>query len=319
MGVQTSLRIDGPTEVFPGYVLVPTGGKVIYVHSSGASALDQLPAGIPGNPDGFFTTLNAAFATCRDNRGDVIVCLPGHSESLASSGGTDLSNIKAGVRVVGASNGITDMPTLRWTATTAQWAISSANCTFENLRLRLEGANGVVKAINVTGAGTTFKKCRIQTGSGASNKATIAIEVGSAATEFQFDDCYMYGVTGAVTDGIKFVGATVPSNFHIRNSRFVLPATEINGIIHVTVAALDNIIEGCIFQNTVASSTACVVLDNVATTGFMVNCDMSDLNDGTATAQGVIVGGASVLWRFSRTFEVDEKAKNSILSPGVGT
>ncbi len=317
MGVQTSIRIDGPTEVFPGFVLVPTGGKIIYVHSSGAAALDQLPPGIPGNPDGFFTSINAAFATCRANRGDNIICLPGHSESAATS--TSLSNIVAGTRVIGMSNGPNDMPTVRFTATGSQWAISAAGCTFEGLRLRLEGAV-VAKALNVTGANTTIKKCRIQTGSVVTtNVATIGIEVGSGATGFQFTDNYMFGTGGISTDGIKFVGATVPSNFELRRNTFIFPATEVNGLVHVTVAAIDNLIEDCRFVNTVASSTAGLVLDNVATTGFAVGCDFSDLNNGTATAQGVIVGGASVLWQFSRCFEVDEKGKNSILSPGVGT
>ncbi len=317
MGVQSSVRFDGPTEVFPGFVLVPTGGKVVYVHSSGASALDQLPPGIPGNPDGFFTTLNAAFATCRNNRGDTIVELPGHSESHTTA--TELSNIKAGVRVLGVSNGCNDMPTHRWTNTAAVWAISSAGCVFENLKLQLEGANGVVKAINVTGACTAFKKCRIQMASGASNKAVIGMEVGSGATEFLMDDCYVYGASGiAVTDGIKFVGSTVPSNFVLRDSFFNYAATEINGLVHVTVAALDGYVKSCRFANTGACATAGFVVDAVASTGFLVDCDASDLNNGTAASQGFIFG-AGALWRTSKSHESNEAGKSGIASPGVTT
>jgi len=316
MGVQSSVRYDGVFEI-PGAYIVPSGGKVVYVHSSGASALDQLPAGMPGNPDGFFTTLNAAFATCRDNRGDVICELPGHSESHTTA--TELSNIKAGVRVLGMSNGCNDMPTHRWTNTAAQWAISSAGCVFENIKLRLEGANGVTKAINVTGACTAFKKCRIQMASGASNKATIGMEIGSGATEFLLDDCYVYGASGtAVTDGIKFVGATVPSNFVLRDSTFMYAATEVNGLVHVTVAALDGYVLRCRFANSVASSTAGFVVDNVASTGFIVDSDCSDLNNGTAASQGFIFGAGS-LWRTSKTHESNEANKSGIASPAVTT
>ena len=313
----TSQRFDGVADLNNGTVYVPSGGKVVYVHSSGAAALDALPEGMGANPDGFSTTINGGINGLRSNRGDRVVVLPGHSENI--TGATSLSNLVAGVKVTGISHGTADMPTVRWTGTAAQWAVSSAGCVFENLKLQLEGAV-VAKAINVTANGVRFQRCRIQTGSTiTTNVATIAIEVGSGATEFQFNDNYMYGTGGVSTNGIKFVGATVPSNFDLRRNTFIFPATEVNGLVHVTVAALDGFIEDCRFVNTVASSTAGLVLDNVATTGFAVGCDFSCLNDGTATAQGVIVGGSSVLWRFSRCFEVDEKGKNSILSPGVGT
>lgn len=313
---QTSQRLDGVADL-NGAHWVPTGGRVMYVHNLGASALDQLPEGMGGNPDGFFTSVNAAYAACRANRGDTICALPGHAESAATA--TALSNIVAGVKVRGFSHGSADMPVISLTATTAQLAISADGSVFENMKFHLDGAV-VAKAINVTGSGVKFRGCRFRTGSVAStNLATIAMEVGSGATFFEMTDSYMYGTGGVSTDGVKFVGATVPSNFILERCLFNFPATEVNGLVHVTVAAIDCLVKDSIFINTVASSTCGLKLDNVATTGLAVGCDFSDLNDGTATAQGVIVGGTSVLWRFSRCFEVDEKNKNSILSPGVGT
>jgi len=317
MSAINSQRLDGVSEIIPGLLVVPTGGRVTYVHNAGAAALDSLPPGMQGNPDGFYQSLNAAMATCRPNRGDVICELPGHVENHTT--GTELSNLVAGVRVIGVSNGVSDMPVHSFANTAAQWAINKNGVVFENIKLDLGQANGVVKALAVTGADVVFDRCLMKMATDSTHKATIGIEVGSGATGFRLRRSELYGASGiAVTDGVKFVGATVPSNFRIEDCLMQFAATEVNGLVHVTVAALDGLIRNCVLANTVASSTACVVIDNVASTGFAVNVDCADLNNGTATAQGFILG-ASSLWRFSRTYETNEPNKNSIVSPAAGT
>src|SRR5689334_3158848 len=94
----SSYSVHGPAEVFPGNIIVPTGGLVHFVHNSGAAALDLLPPGMRApSPGGFYTSVASAAAATRDNRGDQIICLQGHTETVATA--SAWSSLAAGVTV----------------------------------------------------------------------------------------------------------------------------------------------------------------------------------------------------------------------------
>src|SRR5215213_11748520 len=100
-------------------VLVPFGSRVHYVCSAGFRDGDD-----PALYGKIIPTLATALTYCRANRNDTIVLLPGHSESVDSA--TWLANMVAGTRIIGVGIG-SNMPTFRWTAVAATWAISVAN------------------------------------------------------------------------------------------------------------------------------------------------------------------------------------------------
>jgi hypothetical protein len=289
-------------------IYLPPGGKVHYVRSGG----------VQSNDDAFLTqgslctTLNEALARCRSGLGDTVVCLPGHSESVSSS--TALSSLVAGTNIVGVGFG-SMMPVFRWTAATAQWALSKADVRISGLRLRLEGANNITKAINVTGADNIISDCEIEMSSGASNDAAIGIEVGTGSTRFRFLRNYVRGTT-AVTDGIKIVAAS--DGIELGNNRMFFAATEINGLVHITAAATNLWFHHNTFSNLVASSTACIVVDDVAATGVFEYHTYFTLNDGTATAQGAIFGSGALIGNV-QCFSVDQPKKSGILTPTAGT
>lgn len=292
----------------PYGVLLPPASRVVYVCSAGVRDGDDAWLS-----ERLLPTLADGLKQCRSGRGDTVVILPGHSESVTTGG---LSNLVAGTRIIGLGSG-TNRPTFRWTATTSQWAISVADVAFENLLLKTEGANGVVKAIVTTAANTSFSGCELEVASGASNKATIVLEVGSAATGFRFTNNYLHGTaTHNVTDGIKFVGATVPSRFIIANNLMTASATAANGLINVTVAALNNFILNNTIYNTHTASTSCITLADVATNGLCAGNVLGTINDGTAAAQGITNGTAS-LWKFAQNFSVDEAQKSGVLAPAA--
>jgi len=267
-----------------------------------------------GEFDTPYATLAAALADADLGPGDAVVCLPGHSESVADA--TMLDNLDDGVAIIGIGHG-TNRPTFRWTAAGSQWALNNANTIVAGLRLRLEGANGVTKAIDITGAGVTLDDNHIQVASGASNKATIAIEVGSAATDCTISRNWVYGTaTHNVTDGIKVVGGTVPSRLRIFDNEMVASATAANGLIHVTVAALEMVIRDNIIYNTHTSSTACIVFDNVACDGIVVRNYLGTKNDGTASAQGITFG-AGALVVCGENYSIDEAKKSAVLAPAA--
>jgi hypothetical protein len=294
----------------PFGTLLPPGGKVVaFVRSTGRQDNDPYPLSYP-----MCTTLAAALPYCRSGLGDVIIVLPGHSESVTDN--TMMDNLVPGTRIIGYGWG-SMQPTFRWTATAAQWILNDANVIIAGLHLRLEGASGVVKGIISTAAHNYLLNNRIQFASGASNKATIGIEVSTGADDFKIIGGKWYGsATNNVTDGVKVVAAV--ERCEIGNLSGQLSATAGNGLIHVTAAALGLDFHDLDLFNDHTDSTATIAVDDVAATGHFRRINSACINDGTATAQGITLG-TSALIRCSLTYEVDEAKKNAILSPGVGT
>lgn len=297
-----------------GLWLPPTARVAAYLRSTGP----DLNADPPEVQARLFTTLARALKQVRAGKGDTIIVLPGHSESVTDA--TMLDNLVNGTRIIGlGSPRQDDAPTFRWTATASQWAIDNKNVLIAGLRLRLEGANGVVKAINITADAVTLIGNFIEVASGATNKATIAIEVGSAATNCQILDNYVTGTaTHNVTDGIKVVGATVPSGLTICRNKMIASATAGNGLVHITVAALNCLIEDNVIYNTHTASTACIAIDNVAANGVARNNHLATVNDGTVTAQGLTQGAASLFRGFNNQ-SCDEPIKSGVLTPAAAT
>jgi hypothetical protein len=297
-----------------GLMLPPHTRVAAYLRSTGQLTGEEQQL-VQSRP--LVTTLASALKYCRAGAGDVVYVLPGHSESVTDA--TMLTNMVAGTRVIGMGDPYQDdAPTFRWTATTSQWAVAVKNCLFRNLRLQIEGAV-VVKGINITAAGTNFTGNVIQTASGATNKATIAIEVGSGATTTRFVGNYIFGTeTHNSTDVVKLVGATVPSDFLFANNHCIASATAGNGLVHVTVAALRCRILNNIIYNTHTASTACVAVDAVASDGVAHGNVLGTKNNGTVTSQGITFG-AGALYVCGENLSVDEPLKSGVLTPVAAT
>jgi hypothetical protein len=288
-------------------IMLPPGGKVAaYVRSTGLQDGDDAAI-----VDKLVLTLAAGLARCRSGLGDTVVVLPGHSESVTDA--TMLNSMVAGTRVIGVGNG-SAKPTFRWTATASQWAIAVADVLFCGLKLRLEGANGVVKAIVTTAANTTFFDNEIQVASGAALKATIALELGTGADGAFIASNWIYGTaTHNVTDGIKVVGTAI-DRVRIVGNIMDFSATAGNGNVHVTAAATKLVIGANVMQNDHTASTACVAVDNVAATGMIYDNYFSTVNDGVAAAQGVVFAGTATIRTF-QNFSSDEPRKSGTLAP----
>lgn len=292
-------------------ILLPPGGKVAaYVRSTGLQDGDDAAIA-----DKLVTTLSSGILRARSGMGDVVLVLPGHTESVTNA--TMLDNLKAGTKVIGVPLGAST-PTFNWTATSSQWAISVANCFFSGLQLNVDGANGVVKAINVTGAQTTFHDCDFRVASGAALKATIALEVGTGADQFKLLGTRWKGTaTHNVTDGVKIVAAI--TDFEIVGNKMEFSATAGNGNIHITAAALNGFVAQNDLYNTHTSSTACIALDDVASDGTMsYNNVATTVGTGTApAAAGIVLAGTNTLWRFFGNLSTPTKNTSGITVPVV--
>lgn len=313
MGIPTFPQPEyspSPGGIDLGTVMVlPTGSNIVYVRSTGPQSAD--PSALSGR---LTPTLAAALAQIRSGLGDTIIVLPGHTESVADA--TMLDNLVPGTRIVGIGKGA-NMPVFRWTATGSQWVLNDADVVIQGLRLRLEGANGVVKAIVGTAADCLISGCDVEVASGATAKATIALEIGTAAHRFGVAGCRFRGTaTHNVTDGILVAG--VADGVRITDNELLFSATAAKGNIHFTAAATNTFVARNICLNSHTASTACIAYDAVAVTGVCADNYVATINDGTVTAQG-ITAGAGCLVRFFNNLSSDEPNKSGVLTPGVAT
>ncbi len=298
MGVQTSQKIDGVTEIYPGAVILPGGGRTMLVHASGASALNDLPAGFAGNPDGFFTTVTGAGAACRANRGDKIIMLPGHTESIATADAWAGVSV-AGVEIVGLGSG-TNRPTLTWTAAGSTMLFDVANMKLRNCNLFLAGAHAagaaltVAAPITVSATGCEITDCDIAYGFDADQIVGIGITLGTAATRFDFSRNNCYAETAAVptTTFLRLNGADW---FNADDTYIVGPgsSTTIGPVQELTTASLKKRFRRCVFNNTVASST--VSYTAIAGTGIFMDC-------GFVVGTGTLAVTASSAMTASKTY-----------------
>lgn len=111
-------------------------GKVFVVGKVGIANRSMLQALFGVDYDGvvrFFSTIDAAVGSCTSGAGDLILVMPGHTETLSSA--TALALDVAGVTVQGLGEGAA-RPTLTLdTATTTTIGVSAANVTVKNLIL----------------------------------------------------------------------------------------------------------------------------------------------------------------------------------------
>lgn len=306
-------------EQYNGTVFPTVGGQWVYPGSKIAAFVRS--TGVQTGDDPFIannlvTTLNDGLARCRSGMYDVVYVLPGHAENVTSA--TALSSLVAGTRIIGVGDPLrTNAPAFTWTALTAQWAINVANVSIENLNLSICGADQITKGILVTGTCCSITNCAITVATGAALRSAIAVEWGSGATYGRFCSNRIVGTAVDAGIAVKVVGGTVPSFFTFCDNVGHAGLTVATGFLNVTVAALGLEIHRNRLYNTLAASTACISFSNVACDGFVTDNRLGTKNDGVATAQGIIVGGASVLCVFSENYSVDEKAKSGVLTPGA--
>jgi hypothetical protein len=294
-----------------GPVMLPVGSQVAaYVRSTGRQDGDS-----PDIDSKRVTNIQDAFTYCRAGMGDSIVVLPGHSESTTSA--TYLSALRAGTRIIGMGHG-SNRATLRLTAAGAQLAIAVADVVISGMRLRLEGANGVTKAIVSTAADTTIHGCDIEVASGAALKATIAVEIGAAAHRFSFLSNIVRGtathnmtncvLNAGVADGIRIIG-----------NEMIASATAGNGLINIQAASLGLKILYNQIVNTHTASTSGITLGAAASSGIIAHNNIgilaaSTTTDGTA---GIIIGATSICNLFDN--RVSDGLNNGSLCPATAS
>lgn len=238
-----------------------TSGSVFFVHSgTGSNGNDGLSPGAP------LATMAYAIGLCSANKGDLIIVMPGHAETISAAGGITVN--KAGVSIIGLGNG-TNRPTISFSATAATFAISAANVTIANLRVT-STVDEVVKMFHVTAAYCTLDN--IEHFETATFQTIQFLLTTAAADYLTVQNCYHYQATAAAAAQlwIQLVGV---DNARILNNTFILALQ--NGatcaVINATTAVVNCLIANNVILQTGGTTQVSAILLVAASTGFVVD------------------------------------------------
>lgn len=169
--------------------------QVFWVHSAGPT----LGEGTWTRP---FATIEQAQSRCVAGRGDIIVCKPGHAETITAAAGFALT--KSGIQLIGLGTGAL-RPTITFTtAVGANLDIDGANITIANF-LFVAGVDALTGPIDVNAADFTMIGCETRDTTG-SYQTVDWIVADANADRMQILDAVHRGTTDAGADTWLTVG-----------------------------------------------------------------------------------------------------------------
>lgn len=279
-----NINLTGPViDPISGFQITPDGGITRYVfqdvNGNGIGSLDQLTPGLADIAD---TSVANALLKCRDNRGDSIVVLPGHVETI----GANAWSCKKGVTVACMGND-SDRPVFNWTAAGSQIAFNKTGMRVINaiFNFAVTAATEITKACAIT-AQTTFEGCLVTLATSATVGCTVGFELATGADRTRFDGCTMLGTANGAVQCINIVNAIDSPT--IRRSTIIAGTSATTmGVVNLTAAATNCMFDDCSFSNTITNSTV-AINGFAACTGMLtwLNCGITNATGG-ATAIGV--------------------------------
>jgi len=167
---------------------VTNPGQIFYVNSTTVIA-DGGVGGSNGNPGTYqkpFATIAYAVTRCKANRGDIVLVMPGHTESVIAAATISVAN--GGVSIIGLGTGNKRPLITLSTAATASIAVSGANVTFKNMIFTANFAD-ITKVFTVTAKYFLIEDCRFQ----------------ATATNMNFLSIVSTNTTDNIADGMAMI------------------------------------------------------------------------------------------------------------------
>lgn len=242
------------------FVGMPVGGNLFFVGASVTGAGTSTGHGY--TPEAPLTTIDAAVGRCTASRGDVIIVLEGHTETLAGAAGVALD--VAGVRVIGLGVG-RNRPSLTFSAVASSFDISAANCHVENLVL-LAGEDHTAM-VNVTAANVTIKGCEIVLAT-TSKEAVIGILGSANSDRLRVEGCHFHDIAVAGVDHAISFGA---ADHTVIKDNLITGLYAVGGAIENSAAAVDVAIMGNTILNTTPDGNNKNIVLHASTTGIISN------------------------------------------------
>jgi hypothetical protein len=248
-----------------------TTGTIFYADStSGSNSNDGK------TPTTAFSTIDYAVGKCTANKGDHIIVMPNHAETVSAAGGLDLD--VAGITIVGVGRG-TNQPTVTLdTADTADVDIDAANVTVENINFVANFAD-IATAIDVNATDFTIRNCRFTSGTNLNFLVCVQDATSTTSSRITVENCYAIQKDAANTHFVNFAGT---GDGHIIRGNTLIGdwgTAAIGGAGVVTNAT----IVGNVISNAATDNDSCISFAATAT-GI---CMHNDCGGGAAQANGV--------------------------------
>ena len=136
-------------------------------------------------------TLTAALALTTASKGDTIILLPGHAETITAA--IDINKI--GVSIIGVGNGDL-MPAITCNAAIDCVDITVADVSIQHVRFPVSGLTGVTSRINVGAANCTIEDCLFDCGEFDTETVTVA----ATGDDLTIKDCQFVCNAAATAD-----------------------------------------------------------------------------------------------------------------------
>lgn len=262
-------------------------GRVYYVNNSSVLPLNGV-GGSNSNDGSYlkpFSTIAYAVSKCTAGRGDVVMVMPGHVETVSTAAGLDLN--VAGVSVVGLGNG-SSRATVNLTATAAYVALSAANCSLVNV-LITGGIDAVVKAVSVSAADCVISRCEVRDVTG---QMTDGVVTTAAANRLKILNHVHDGAAAAGTNAaIALVGGDrieITVNYMVGNFA-------VGGIDVRTTATTNLAVHDVVVFRTVNAADIFLIDTITASTGQIGPNINIRLQDNAANITEAITGATFVV------------------------
>lgn len=250
-----------------GTTLPFTTGKYIWVSSIIGS--NNNTGKSPAKP---VATINKALDLATASNGDVIVCMPGHAESVVGAGGIAIDVI--GVQVIGCGSGALRPTITLGTAAAASITVTAANVTIENF-IFIANLDNVATCFTISAKDCTIKNCEFRDTSTVLHflTAITTSAVANACDGLTVINCKRNGLAAANTAFISVLAGNDRVSF-INNC--VVDAAVTNDVGHFVTLSTFNLTNAEMAYN----KLICPALSSVAVGQFMT---------GSGTAQTGVV------------------------------
>lgn len=207
-----SIGDSGAKEISNALDLLNVPGTKFFVDSSSVNASDN-NAGI--HPSAPLATLDTAIGLCTASKGDLVVLMPGHSETKSTSGSLFAADV-AGVRIVGLGSGST-RPMMNITHSSGACTISAAGVTLQNV-VFVAGADSIAAPLTISAPDWTLRD--IEWRDTTDIEMVRGVVTTTLADRGLMEDCVYNGYTGgdACVNAVRLIGV---DGLTMRRCRFM--------------------------------------------------------------------------------------------------
>jgi hypothetical protein len=285
---ENSVLLNGRPVGMPFYSV---GGKTIFVNSAIGGSDGE-------SPDTALGTLDAAFAKCTANKGDVIVVMPNHAETITGAGG--ITHDVAGVSVIGLGTYNQRPRFLMDAGTTVTYLISAADAYVTGLEFA-SGHSNVVTCFDVTAVGAHIDNCKFRNNTTNEDFLTCIKASGATLTGngLQVTNCNWYTTdtddAAFITISDDLLDLVVDNNWVVTSSATAAQMVSVAAGQLLTNARISN----NFLKNAMTAGELFFSNDGSTNTGIAYNNYVQHLDTTTTHDNGLTSSGLALFNNYS--------------------